>query len=289
MSDTPKISVLVPCYNRAATIAQCLDSVLSQPYSNFEVICSDNGSTDATWEILCGYAKADARIRTYRNASNLGPMPNWKNCLDHADGDYIHWLWSDDWIDGDFYMKLVALMNRTGRTCAASAARVVYEDGYSPIIASAPAESMDARDFIKSLVVSASWSVSVSPACYLLPAASVRRWFAADRNALPDPSCYDKAIGPDAVMVLGAVADTGGIAFHASPLSNFRHHTQSISVTTRTTAYYFTCYLWFASKSPVACGYSPKELLLVFFRATRASVRAKSLAHWISLVSADRA
>jgi glycosyltransferase involved in cell wall biosynthesis len=58
----PEVSVLLPCYNAGATLEEALDSLQAQTYSNFEIICVDDGSTDNTLEILEGYARKDPRI-----------------------------------------------------------------------------------------------------------------------------------------------------------------------------------------------------------------------------------
>jgi glycosyltransferase involved in cell wall biosynthesis len=90
----PKISVLIPTYNRAGYLKESLGSVLSQECVDFEVIVSDNASTDNTKEVVESFA--DPRIRYFRNKENLGPMANGLNCYKMATGEYLAWLLDDD-------------------------------------------------------------------------------------------------------------------------------------------------------------------------------------------------
>lgn len=65
MEYTPKISIIVPVYNVAPYLRQCLDSLVGQTYRNIEIICIDDGSTDGSGEMLNQYAESDARISVF--------------------------------------------------------------------------------------------------------------------------------------------------------------------------------------------------------------------------------
>ncbi|MDR1337657.1 MAG: glycosyltransferase [Rickettsiales bacterium] len=93
----PKISVIVPAYNTAQYIAPCLDSILSQTFADFEVICIDDGSTDDSLDIFNRYAKRDNRIRVI-NQKNQGVVYARNNAIAAARGEYIFPLDSDDMI-----------------------------------------------------------------------------------------------------------------------------------------------------------------------------------------------
>lgn len=92
----PKVSVLVPVYNRENFIALCIESALSQTFTDLEVIVVDNASTDRTWDICKHYAGIDSRVRIFRNEENLGPVRNWLRCASEAQGEYGKILFSDD-------------------------------------------------------------------------------------------------------------------------------------------------------------------------------------------------
>jgi glycosyltransferase involved in cell wall biosynthesis len=95
----PKVSILIPTYNGARYIEACLDSVLSQTYKDIEILVVDDGSTDATFEILERYAANDQRIRLVRNEHNLGLVGNWNRCIELAQGEWIKFVFQDDWIE----------------------------------------------------------------------------------------------------------------------------------------------------------------------------------------------
>lgn len=101
----PKVSILIPTYNRAALLTACLDSVLAQDYPNVEVIISDNHSTDNTPDTVKKYL-TDRWVRYYRNETNLGVIPNWKKLLyDYATGEYGKLLCDDDYLKDKQHLK----------------------------------------------------------------------------------------------------------------------------------------------------------------------------------------
>ncbi|MGY0392955.1 glycosyltransferase family 2 protein [Bizionia sp. KMM 8389] len=98
MSATPLVSIIIPTYNRAHLIGETLDSVLSQTYTNWECIVVDDGSTDATKEIVTAYTEQDGRFQYHKRPENhLSGGNGARNYgLTLAKGTYINWLDSDD-------------------------------------------------------------------------------------------------------------------------------------------------------------------------------------------------
>lgn len=92
----PKISVGMPVYNGAEFILQALDALLSQSYTNFELIISDNASTDTTQSICLDYAARDPRIKYVRNEVNIGSVGNFQRVLALSTGEYFMWAAHDD-------------------------------------------------------------------------------------------------------------------------------------------------------------------------------------------------
>jgi glycosyltransferase involved in cell wall biosynthesis len=74
----------------------CIESALSQTYREIEVIVVDNASTDQTWSICKKWARLDDRVKIFRNDHNIGPVRNWKRCVEIASGTYSKILFSDD-------------------------------------------------------------------------------------------------------------------------------------------------------------------------------------------------
>ena len=84
----PLISVVVPVYNTEKYLKDCLESILNQTFTNFEVICVDDGSPDNSFAILNQYAKLDERVKVIRQ-NNKGVSISRNNAIDSAVGKYI--------------------------------------------------------------------------------------------------------------------------------------------------------------------------------------------------------
>lgn len=97
----PLISICIPTYNGVQYLRECLDAVLSQSFSNFQVIVVDDQSSDNTWEVLKQYAAQDNRLSLFKNEHNLGLVDNWNRCIELADGEWIKFVFQDDIIRHD--------------------------------------------------------------------------------------------------------------------------------------------------------------------------------------------
>ncbi|MEO8414526.1 MAG: glycosyltransferase family 2 protein [Ginsengibacter sp.] len=94
--EFPLVSVLMTAYNREKYIGEAIESVLASTYSNFELIVSDDSSTDRTVEIANEYAREDKRVKVYVNEKNLGDYPNRNKAASYAKGKYLKYVDSDD-------------------------------------------------------------------------------------------------------------------------------------------------------------------------------------------------
>jgi len=92
----PKVTIGMPVYNGATTIRRALDGLLAQSFDDFELIISDNASTDATAEICQEYAARDSRVRYVRQSENIGASMNFRFVLFEADTPYFMWVAADD-------------------------------------------------------------------------------------------------------------------------------------------------------------------------------------------------
>ena len=96
LAGAPRVSVVVPTYNRAADLRRCLDSLVGQTFKDFEVLVCDDGSTDSTADVVASYK--DALNLTYHWAENFGGPARPRNTgLRLARGIYVAFLDSDDW------------------------------------------------------------------------------------------------------------------------------------------------------------------------------------------------
>lgn len=103
--DKPLASVCIPAYNNAAYIKETIDSVLSQTYSNLELVICDDKSTDDTVKVI--EKIKDDRIKLYKNEKNLGMAGNWNNCLFKCSGEFIKLICADDMLAKDCLAKEV--------------------------------------------------------------------------------------------------------------------------------------------------------------------------------------
>lgn len=106
------ISIIVPVYNVEPYLEKCLNSILAQTYNDIEVLIIDDGSTDHCGEICDHYAAQDNRIRVF-HTENRGLSAARNIGLDHARGQYIGFVDSDDWIEPDMYNRLFCIMQDT--------------------------------------------------------------------------------------------------------------------------------------------------------------------------------
>ncbi len=104
----PLVSVCIPAFNNADTIADTIASVLASDYGNIEVIVVDDRSTDDTFSVIS--AVSDERVSVYKNEKNLGMAGNWNRCLSLCRGEYVRLLCADDRIDKDLISAEVAVL-----------------------------------------------------------------------------------------------------------------------------------------------------------------------------------
>ncbi len=129
-----KVSVLIPCYNQARFLPQAIESVLSQTGVDWELLISDDASTDGSADIIRRYASQDARIRFQRQSPNLGMAGNWNWCLRQATGEYVKFLFGDDFHTApDALATLAATLDRDSRVALATSARLIVDAHAQPL------------------------------------------------------------------------------------------------------------------------------------------------------------
>jgi glycosyltransferase involved in cell wall biosynthesis len=108
----PRISIGLPVYNGDNFITNALESILGQTYTDFELIISDNASTDRTEALCKSYAARDPRIRYWRNAENLGAARNFNRVFELSSGEYFKWTAHDDVLAPDYLEKCIEASDR---------------------------------------------------------------------------------------------------------------------------------------------------------------------------------
>ena len=112
MSDIrPKVSIGLPVFNGENYLRDALGSILEQTFRDFEVIISDNASTDTTGDICREYAAKDPRRRYYRNSKNLGAARNFNLVFELSSGKYFKWAAHDDVLGKEFLSRCVSVLD----------------------------------------------------------------------------------------------------------------------------------------------------------------------------------
>jgi glycosyltransferase involved in cell wall biosynthesis len=127
---TPRVSIGVPVFNGAEFLAPALDSLLAQSYRDFELIISDNASTDSTETVCRERAQRDPRVRYYRNETNLGGRHNFNRVFELATGEYFKWAAHDDVHEPTYLERCVEVLDRDpGAVAAHTRIRDIDENG----------------------------------------------------------------------------------------------------------------------------------------------------------------
>ena len=113
--NAPLISVIIPFYNLQGTVTRCLESVLSQTYGNYELICVDDGSTDGTGDLLDEFADRNQRIRVIHKPN--GGLSSARNTgIEASQGDYLSFIDGDD-VVSPYYLQSLASGLVSGSRC----------------------------------------------------------------------------------------------------------------------------------------------------------------------------
>lgn len=109
----PAVSVIVPVYNSASTLERCLESLLAQSFTDFEIILVDDGSTDGSADICAGYSRHDSRIKVI-SQPNRGVSAARNLGLDNASGEYVAFCDSDDMVRPSWLSSMMAAAGKAG-------------------------------------------------------------------------------------------------------------------------------------------------------------------------------
>jgi glycosyltransferase involved in cell wall biosynthesis len=227
---TTLVSILIPVFNRGWTISDTINSALAQTYRNIEIIIVDNASTDESWRVIQSFLRKDSRIKAFRNRTNLGPVRNWLRCVEEASGQYGKILWSDDLIAPEFVEKSLPLFN--------DEVGFVYS-GVNVFAGDDPLEGKLIYLLRKTGIYPTSLYVEkaifdkgmpASPGCAIFRLADIRKnlWLDIPNKVNSDFSMH--AIGNDLLLFLLTANEYNYFGHIAEPLSFFRSHSGSISI-----------------------------------------------------------
>ena len=142
-TQNPLVSVGMPVYNGAKTLRRAMDSILEQDYSNFELIISDNASTDETARICKEIAIQDSRIAYYRAERNMGAMWNFNHVVKLSKGKYFMRMSHDDIRAPSYLSKCVALLESNEKAVLCHSHTAAFYGDVTNILAIITHDSMD--------------------------------------------------------------------------------------------------------------------------------------------------
>ena len=129
----PTLSVGLPVYNGADFVAEAIESILNQRFTDFELLIQDNASTDATADICRSYAASNSRVHYVRNRQNVGAAPNFNLVFERARGRYFKWATHDDVCMPDFFKRCIEVLERDSTIVLCSGQTQLVNDDRSSV------------------------------------------------------------------------------------------------------------------------------------------------------------
>jgi len=224
------VSILIPVYNRENLIEETVRSAMSQTYKNIEIIVVDNKSTDNTWQVLEKLAREDERIKIFQNETNIGPVRNWKRCIDEANGEYGKILWSDDLIASEFLEKTVPYLldEDVGFVFTGTEIFIDGTDKKSSNYFIGETGIYESEKYIEGVLFNGNYPVS--PGCALFRLKDLKKNLLVDIPNKVNSDFSMHAIGNDLLIFLLTAHQYKNFAFVNEKLSFFRAHEGSISI-----------------------------------------------------------
>lgn len=152
--NNPKISVIVPVYNVEKYLRRCIDSILAQTFTDFELLLIDDGSKDRSGQICDEYATKDMRVRVFHN-ENHGVAYTRQFGMEHVTAEYFAFVDSDDFIDQQYLFLLFKEINSSQSDMTVCAYNEIGQNGKT-LCCNYP---YDKKAYIKALLSNKEWGV----------------------------------------------------------------------------------------------------------------------------------
>lgn len=224
----PEVSVLVPVYNREKYIVECVDSILSQGFSSFEIVIVDNKSTDNTWSICQELSRKDKRVRVFQNSSNIGPVLNWMRCAEEARGAYSKIVFSDDLLLDGCLERMYNACREDDVAFVFSAAKIGESNDVSTI--SYQNNSDERISFDEYVVRLLDHLAPLSPGAIMLRTKDLKKNLLLDIPASTPRNFLKNGAGPDVLISLITASKYLYVCCIREPLVFFRAHEDSFSI-----------------------------------------------------------
>lgn len=127
-NEIPYVSIGLPVYNGEKFLEETISSILNQTFTNFELIISDNASTDRTRDICRSFSEQDRRIRYYRNSGNIGAARNFNKVFKMSSGKYFKWAAHDDLLHKDFLRKCLEILDNDNEVVVCFSKNIIIDE-----------------------------------------------------------------------------------------------------------------------------------------------------------------
>jgi glycosyltransferase involved in cell wall biosynthesis len=248
--SAPLVSVMVPVHNGRRLLADCLKSALAQTCRDLELVVVDNASTDGAWELCREFARADSRVRLFRNRENIGPVRNWQRCFREAEGRYGKLLFSSDVMSSYYLERTLPLMRDPHVAFVFTMVMIGPEPSGSRLAHRFDAHTgrFSRKRYLRRALFGS--SAPVSPGVALFRVSDLR---ASLQLSIPSPTIRDferHGAGIDLLLYLMTAARYEEVGYIAEPLVFFRAYEGSIAHTARDLRLadaYHQARIWFAA------------------------------------------
>ena len=227
------VSILIPNYNREKIILETLNCAVNQTYKNTEIIVVDNKSTDNSCKIIQKFAKSHPNVKLYQNEENIGPVRNWRKCIDYATGEYAKILWSDDLIAPDFIEKTLPYLKGHDDVGFVFTGTEIFNDNTGQKDKAyfiGKTGIYNTGKYIESSLLGKLLPVPVSPGNALFRKKDLEKNLMLDVPNKIGSDFAMHAIGNDVLIYLLTAKDYPKFAFVNEALASFRAHNDSISI-----------------------------------------------------------
>jgi glycosyltransferase involved in cell wall biosynthesis len=229
IQSIPRVSILIPVFNRREYIAECIQSALDQTFVDFEIVVVDNASDDGTWEICREFAAQECKVRVFRNDHNIGPVQNWKRCTEEARGMYSKILFSDDCLEPTCLSEMVPKLDDPTVALVYCAARIGKTRQHSVIAyVGSLMERLPPRQFLNQILTGG--AAAISPGAVLIRTVDLLNNLHLQFPTRLNRSYECHGAGPDVMISLLTADLYKCVANIPKPLAFYRAHTGSITI-----------------------------------------------------------
>jgi len=219
---SPRVSVVIPTFNRADMVRNTIDSVLAQTVP-CEIVVSDHGSADQTPSVMRDYRD---RVCYVRRETDSGPVFAWLDGVLHATGEFVHINFDDDWIDPRFVERTLALMSHRCGFVMSDAMRHGDDGTVCRLYPNLFSEGLNPSRLAEEFLLRR--PLTVSPGCALFRREDVLDSLYIGR--VPFSLARYRGAGPDLFMFLVATLRHPRFGFVNEALAHFRAHEGSITI-----------------------------------------------------------